>query len=150
DFSIEFRLVEPERPPHFVALRGLFLKSTRGDPLRAVGVALDTSERRNTELRIIDSERRFRAVAERAPALIWSCDQSLSRDYVNKTWLNFTGRTLEQELGTGWQEGVPGSDVFRWQELVGAAAAQRDPYSIEYRLRRADGALRWIIETGSP
>jgi PAS domain S-box-containing protein len=150
DFSLEFRLAEPERPPHFVSLRGLFLKSTRGDPLRAVGVALDITERRNADLRIIDSERRFRAVAERAPALIWSCDQGLSRDYVNKTWLSFTGRAVEQELGLGWQEGVPGVDLFRWQEIVGIAAAQRDPYSIEYRLRRADGALRWIIETGSP
>src|SRR6185503_20809750 len=57
---------------------------------------------------------------------------------------------LEQEQGHGWQHGVPGPDVQRWKEMVGAAAVQRDPFSIEYRLRRADGALRWMVETGSP
>ena len=57
---------------------------------------------------------------------------------------------LEQELGTGWQESVPSADLFRWQDIVGTAAAQRDPYSVEYRLRRADGVFRWVIETGSP
>ena len=150
DFSVEFRLAQPERPPHYAVVRGLFLKSSGGDPLRAVGVTIDVTERRGAELRIIESETRFRAVAERAPALIWSCDQALKRDYFNKTWLNFTGRTLEQEQGAGWQSGVPEADFYRWREIVGGAAAQRDPYSIEYRLRRGDGALRWIVETGSP
>lgn len=150
DFAVEFRLAEPERPAHYAVARGRFLKSTAGDPLRAVGVTIDVTERRNAEMRALESEVRFRAVAERAPAMIWSCDHALRRDYCNKTWLNFTGRSLEEELGTGWQEGLSGADVFRWQETVGAAAGQLDPYTIEYRLRRADGALRWVIETGSP
>ena len=149
DFSTEFRLTQPERQPHYVILRGRFLKSIAGDPLRAMGVTMDVTERRGAELRMIESELRFRAVAERAPAMIWSCDATLNRDYVNKTWLNFTGRALEQELGTRWQENVPPADVARWREVAGAAAAQSDPYSIEYRLRRADGALRWVFETGS-
>lgn len=150
DFAIEFRLAEPERPPRYVLVRGRFLRSTSNEPLRAVGVSIDVSERRGAELRVMESEVRFRAVAERAPAMIWSCDQLLNRDYFNSTWLNFTGRTLEQELGAGWQEGMPGADLMRWQESVGAAAAQLDPYTIEYRLRRLDGAYRWVIETGSP
>lgn len=152
DFSIEFQLATTEAPPapHYVAVLGMFLKTSAGDPLRAVGVTMDVTERRRAESRIIESERRFRAMAERAPALIWSCDETLSRDYCNKTWLAFTGRPWERELGQGWQEGVPELDLKRWQETVGAAAAQLDPYSIEYRLRRSDGALRWVIETGSP
>jgi len=150
DFAVEFRLARAERLPRHVAMRGLFLKSSAGDPLRAAGVVIDISERRAAEQRITESEARFRVVAERAPAMIWSCDHSLERDYFNRTWLTFTGRRLEEELGNGWQEGVPGADVFRWQEAVQAAAAQLDPYTVEYRLRRADGALRWVIETGSP
>jgi PAS domain S-box-containing protein len=150
DFAVEFRLARPERPSHYAACRGRFLRSTAGDPLRAVGVTIDVTERRGAELRMIESELRFRAVAERAPAMIWSCDQTLHRDYFNKTWLNFTGRPLEQELGVGWQTGMLPADLFRWQEMVGAAAQQLDPYTIEYRLKRADGAMRWVIETGSP
>lgn len=150
DFAIEFRLARPERPPHYVAARGRFLKSTAGDPLRAVGVTIDITERRGAELRMQESEVRFRAMAERAPAMIWSCDTALKRDYFNNTWLAFTGRILEQELGNGWQQDLPAPDLQRWREVVGAAAAQVDPYTIEYRLRRADGAWRWVIETGSP
>jgi PAS domain S-box-containing protein len=150
DFAVEFRLAQPERPVRHALARGMFLKSSAGDPLRAVGVTIDITERRGAEQRVIESEMRFRAMAERAPALIWSCDQALNRDYFNKTWLQFTGRTLEQELGAGWQSGVPTVDFLRWQETVSAAAVQLDPYSIEYRLRRHDGALRWVIESGSP
>ena len=150
DFAAEFRLAQPERPPHYAVARGRFLRSSAGEPLRAVGVTMDVTERHGAELRALESEMRFRAVAERAPAMIWSCDPSLNRDYANKTWLNFTGRTLEQELGVGWQENVPPAEISRWRELVGSAANQRDPYTVEYRLKRADGALRWLFETGSP
>lgn len=150
DFSVEFRLRQPERSPTHVAVRGIFLKSNAGDPLRAVGVTIDITERRMGEMRMIESERRFRAMAERAPAMIWSCDPSLARDYVNKTWLTFTGRAVEEELGSGWQAAVPPADITRWSQVVHDAAAQRDPYQVEYRLRRADGELRWIFETGSP
>jgi PAS domain S-box-containing protein len=150
DFAMEFRLARTDRAPRHVSSRGRFLRTSAGDSLRALGVSMDISDRRTAEIRVAESELRFRAVAERAPAMIWSCDPALNRDYFNKTWLTFTGRALEQELGHGWQEGLPGADVFRWQEIVGAAAAQVDPYTIEYRLRRADGALRWVIETGSP
>lgn len=152
DFATEFRVHRMDRPERtrYVSVRGRFVRSPGGEVQRAVGVTLDISERRTSELRVIESELRFRAVAERAPALIWSCDQNLNRDYFNKTWLAFTGRPLEQELGRGWLEGVAGADYPRWQEVVGNAARLRDPYSIEYRLRRNDGAVRWVIETGSP
>jgi PAS domain S-box-containing protein len=149
-FAVEFRLAQPDRSARYLVLRGRFLKSSAGDPLRAVGVVIDTTERRGAEIRVIESERRFRAMAERAPAMIWSCDPALNRDYVNKTWLAFTGRSAEQELGTGWEDGLPESDVERWVQTVRTAAAQLDPYQVEYRLRRADGAMRWIFETGSP
>ncbi len=150
DFSVEYRLAQLEGTPRYMVSRGRFLRSSAGDPLRAVGVTIDVTERRNAELRAMENEMRFRVVAERAPAMIWSCDTSLNRDYVNKTWLNFTGRTPEQERDVGWQENVPPTDISRWRELVGAAANRREPYTIEYRLKRADGALRWVFETGSP
>ena len=152
DFATEFRLTRPDRPERmrYVTIRGRVFKSPEGEVQRAVGVAVDITERRTAELRALESELRFRAVAERAPAMIWSCDHGLNRDYFNKTWLTFTGRQFEQELGTGWQEGLPAADLFRWQDIVTAAAAQHDPYSVEYRLRRADGVYRWVVETGSP
>lgn len=152
DFSTEVRAHRVDRPARtrYVAVRGRFVRSAGGEVQRAVGVTLDVTDRRTAELRVIESELRFRAVAERAPALIWSCDQNLNRDYFNKTWLAFTGRPLEEELGRGWFGGLAPADFPRWQEVVGGAARLRDPYSIEYRLRRSDGVFRWMIETGSP
>lgn len=150
DFSTEFRLARPERPARYALARGMFLKSSAGDPLRAVGVTIDITEQRGAEMRVIENEKRFRAMAERAPVLIWSCDQTLARDYFNKTWLQFTGRAPELEQGAGWQAGVAADDLGRWREAVRVAAEQRDPYSIEYRLRRHDGAMRWVVENGSP
>lgn len=150
DFSTEFRVPWADHATRHVAARGRFLKSSTGSALRGVGVTIDITERRAAELRVAESEVRFRAVAEKAPALIWSCDPSLKRDYFNSTWLAFTGREIELELGHGWQNGVPELDLQRWHAMVDAAVAARDPYSVEYRLRRTDGALRWMIETGSP
>lgn len=151
DFTTDARIIPANRPgsPRHVVLHGRFLVEN-GTVHRAVGVTVDVTERHNAELRVIESERRFRAVAERAPAMIWSCDAVLHRDYFNKTWLAFTGRPLEAERGTGWQQGVPESDLARWRDIVATALLQRDPYTIEYRLRRADGAWRWVVETGSP
>ena len=87
DFSTEFRQFRADRPDRtrYVTIRGRVFRSAEGDVQRAVGVALDVTERRTAELRVIESELRFRAVAERAPAMIWSCDHGLNRDYFNKT-----------------------------------------------------------------
>lgn len=152
DFSIEYRIVPGDSTDRlrYVVLRGRFLRPTNETVQRAVGVTLDITDRRLAELRAVEGELRFRTVAERAPAMIWSCDPNLSRDYFNKTWLLFTGRPLDLELGSGWQDGVPRADLDRWNETALSAAAQRDPYSVEYRLRRADGSLRWVVETGAP
>lgn len=152
DFALEYRVGPPGASDHvrYVTVRGRFLTSNSGGAQRAVGVTMDITDRRLAELRAIESELRFRAVAERAPAMIWSCDQTLHRDYFNRTWLVFTGRPTDRELGEGWQEGVPQADLERWREVARSAAAQRDPYSVEYRLRRADGSLRWVVETGAP
>jgi PAS domain S-box-containing protein len=152
DFATEFRIqrLDQSERTRYVAVRGRFVRSTQGGVERAVGVTLDITDRRMAELRVIESELRFRAVAERAPALIWSCDQHLMRDYFNKTWLSFTGRALDQELGTGWQDSVDLADLKQWHDVTRNAATLRDPYSVEYRLRRTDGVMRWVIETGSP
>lgn len=148
-FATEFRL-ELESGLRFIVLRGLVLANVAGRPHRAVGVTIDITERRRAELRVVESEQRFRVVAEKAPALIWSCEANLKRDYFNRTWLSFTGRTLEQEMGDGWRASLYEEDRERWQAIASAAAGLTDPYSVEYRLRRADGALRWMIETASP
>jgi PAS domain S-box-containing protein len=84
------------------------------------------------------------------PALIWRADSAGKRDYLNRAWLEFTGRSLEQELGEGWTEGVHPEDAERCAEAYRAAFGERRPFALEYRLRRHDGRYRWIVDYARP
>lgn len=92
----------------------------------------------------------FRALADDAPVMLWAADAQGRRAYVNRLWLAFTGRTLDEELGEGWAEGLHPADAQRWLDAYRSAFAARQPFEIEYRLRRADGAWRCIRDTAAP
>ena len=104
--------------------------------------------RRNCELR--ESEERFRTMANAAPVMIWMSGGDKLFNYFNQRWLEFTGRTLEQELGNGWADGVHPDDLPRCMETYVRSFDKREPFEMEYRLRRGDGEYRWILGHGVP
>ena len=92
----------------------------------------------------------YRALVEHSPTMVWRAGLDAKCDYFNATWLAFTGRTLEQEVGNGWAEGVHPDDFDRCVAFYLENFAAQRAFEMEYRLRRADGAFRYLFDRGVP
>lgn len=113
-------------------------------------VLCDIGERRQVELSLIESEERFRLMADSAPVLIWITDPAQNYLWFNKMWLDFTGRPLELELGHGWTNGIHPEDLQACLEIQASAFEKRQSYSMEYRLRNHDGHYHYMLAHGVP
>ena len=107
-------------------------------------------ERNDAQQALRDSEQHFRTLANASSALICACAADMSCDYFNDSWLRFTGRSLEQELGSGWREGVHPDDRLRCKDVFATAFATQQGFTLEYRLRNATGSYCWLLHEGSP
>ena len=97
-----------------------------------------------------ESEGRFRLLADKAPVMVWMSDPDKLCTYFNQPWLDFTGRSMRQEFGNGWSEGVHADDLQACLDTYVRAFDARQEFRMEYRLRRFDGEYRWILDTGVP
>lgn len=109
-----------------------------------------TRQLQASEASLRESEQRFRIVADAAPVLIWMSGVDKLCTFFNKSWLEFTGRSLEQEFGNGWVEGVHRDDLQKCLKTFTEAFDARQPFVMQYRLRRNDGEYRWISDDGVP
>jgi len=119
-------------------------------PVQLLTYIKDISRGRQAEDALRESELRFRTMADTAPVMIWMSGTDMLCNYVNRGWLDFTGRQIEQELGNRWADGVRPDDLDRIFKVYAAAVDARKSFSVEYHLRRYDGEYRRVLDTGVP
>ena len=110
----------------------------------------DITDRTNSEQALRESEERFRNMADTAPVMVWVSGDDKRVTYLNRRWIEFTRRSLEEQLGDGWADSVHPDDHNRCLEIYANNFNERKPFDMEYRLRRYDGEYRWIYDAGAP
>ena len=149
EFRLEYRLRSATGRYRWVLEVGV-PRYVGGEFAGFVGTATDIHERRSMEDVLRESEARFRELADSAPVMIWTTDEHGRVTFVNRGWLEFTGTTLQDELGDTWALGVHPDDVPGLLTSWAAALVKAEPWEREYRLRRRDGEYRWVLDQGVP
>jgi PAS domain S-box-containing protein len=159
-FETEARLRRADGSYRWFLIRAVPLRAATAEIRLWYGTNVDIEDlkraqeeitvRKHAEERLRESEARFQEMADTAPVMIWLTGTDGLCNYFNKPWLEFTGRTMEQEVGTGWIEGVHPDDVQGCFDGFLPAFHARKPFRMQYRLRRAEGEYRWVIESGIP
>ncbi|MEZ5831287.1 MAG: MASE1 domain-containing protein [Dongiaceae bacterium] len=129
-------------PPDItLALQNFLL--LRSVPLFLVAAVI--AQRKEVETRLLESEDRFRNMANAAPVLLWVSGRDMQCEFVNESWLELTGRSLNEVSDEGWRQDVHPDDQQHLRETCQLAQHTRQPFEIEYRLRRHDGEYRWVV-----
>jgi PAS domain S-box-containing protein len=120
------------------------------ESLLIFGLVWQRGRAKRAEVQLRESEQRFRRVANTAPVMIWMSATNGKYSYVNKTWLDFTGRSLEAEIGDNWAGGLHPEDSGRCLRTYTESFDRRESFELQYRLRRHDGEYRWVLDKGVP
>lgn len=115
-----------------------------------IGSVIDINNRKLAEDAIRESEERFRVVANSAPVMLWMANTAGQFTFFNKGWLEFTGRSIQQELGEAWQQGIRPDDLQYFLGLFNEAFDAQHEIEIEFRLQRQNGYYRWVAMHGVP
>jgi PAS domain S-box-containing protein len=143
-YNIDFRIITADGKLQWIATTGKPRYSGEGYFEGYVGSCMDITERKETERHLQESEERFRKIADSAPVFIWMADTSGKTVFFNKSWLDFTGKTFEESVNTTETEELHPDDSGKVYSIYNDAFTRREPYYLEFRLRRHDDIYRFI------
>jgi PAS domain S-box-containing protein len=149
-YEVEYRVVWSDMSIHYISARGKLVHDDAGHPARINGIAWDITERSQAEEKLRKSEEEFRSLAESMPQIVWVTRKDGWNIYFNQQWVDYTGLTLEQSYGHGWNIPFHPDDQQRAMSAWENATKNNGIYSLECRLRRADGVYHWWLVRGVP
>ncbi len=153
-YEVELRVIRRDGTISWLFSNATVLRNAAGKPVRMLGASVDITERKCIEIALHASEReaaeRFRFMANSAPALVWQADTMENAVWFNERWLTFVGRAMGDVLGLGWMEDIHPEDREPYSSIYRNAFAARTEFEADFRLRRADGAYRWVLARGIP
>jgi PAS domain S-box-containing protein len=148
--SVQQRAASGDAPARAFHTHHLPIRSDPGEVVGVAGIVRDVTEEEHIRQDLRETDARFRNMADASPVLLWMSRTDGLCTFFNQTWLEFTGRALEDEWGVGWAENVHFEDLEGCLETYRAAFNERRVFEMEYRLRRKDGEYRWILDRGTP
>lgn len=148
-YTVEHRVVWPDGSEHWIQGYGRVFKKN-GQVVRMLGTGMNIDRPKKFEIKLGESEQRFRQMADVAPVFIWVVDREGMATYLNKPWLDFTGRSMKQSLGHSWKEVIHPDDAAYYTQVTTMALDNQEPFRMEYRLRRYDGKYFWMLNKGVP
>ena len=151
EYKLEYRIKTADGEYRWIRSTYSVLADTDlGEPTKIVGISRDITVEKESRHKLEEALDYYLDILDDFPALIWRSDISGMCNYFNQTWLHFTGRTLEQENGNGWVEGIHPDDVKKCLDIYTENFRKQQPFEMEYRLRRYDGTYRWLLDIGKP
>jgi PAS domain S-box-containing protein len=149
-YEVEYRLANHPGSERWIHGRGEVVRDENGRATRILGVNFDVTKRRRAEESLRESEARFRALADSAPALMWISGEDGVRVFVNAAYTSFAGVGHDEALVLDWRSRLHADDLPAILKGQIAGEASRRPFSLEGRYRRADGEMRWLKSFSQP
>jgi len=148
--DVELRFVHADKSFHWVKMQGKVFYDKENNPDRMLGTVLDVTPQKNAFNALRESELLFKTIANVAPVGLWMTDKEANNNFVNNTWIDWTGVALEDQYNGGWMSRVLPEDAVRVRENFIKSMVSYESFSDEFRIYRTDGKIRWCLTEGFP
>lgn len=150
EWDFECRIFRVDGLQRWIWGHGKIFSNSTGDAVKMLGMVLDITARKQLEEALVDREKEFRSLAESMPQIVWATRADGWNIYFNQQWVDYTGLSLEESHGQGWNKPFHPDDLKRAWDAWQNAVHNRGSYAMECRLRRVDGIYRWWLIRGVP